>query len=903
MARKIIASTYYTFNKDTRTIVIPQAIQRERMVLITNVTTDTVIYNFSDNNLKATGYTIATDSLGNTTTTIVLQYNTTGMNSTDRLQIVIDEYSEKFSPSEEYTDPVNKIRTSQPQALIDTDFEYGTQSSKWESLSMIDNRPFAYYNTTSPLTISDITATNGSRTVTVTFASGAPAAGTAIYIIDSIWAGSDGLYIVDTSNGSTSLTYTAKIMYTGTTGSVFTSGVTTAYTGSIFTGASITISSIAFSSTAITVTTTVPHGLAVGNEIALTGTNQANANGSWVVATITSPTVFTYYSTTTPGGAITGGTLYCRPVGAVIHRAFDGGVQFSTNAQSHNHQMIRQTRRYFRYQSGKGIQVSTGTLLKPSINVDAITYSSSTVTIVTKVPHNLNPGVTITISRCNEQGFNGTFSVATVLDPYRFTYALPSNPGATTATGNYVLSVTGWTGAATRVGIFDSQNGIFFEFDGTTLYAVRRSSTYQISGFVSVSAGSNTVTGQTINGAAPVFSKQLQPGDFIVIKGMSYRVENIASDTSMTINPPYRGAANLTNGIVSKTIDLKMPQSQWNIDRCDGTGPSGFNLDISRMQMFYMDYSWYGAGFIRWGFRGPTGDAIYVNKLVNNNINYDAYMRSGNLPARYETNTFAKNAIVTSTCASGDTSINISDYTNWPTSGTVWVRNGSQSEFMNYTAKSQVASLTGSTVLGNNTISMTSTTGVVVGQYIVGTGIAIGTTVQSVVTNTSITLSSYPSFAVTNGTFIFGPSLTGLTRGQAGGTLSFTTTVGSPVITGASTTGVQLGQYVVGTGIPPNSYVVSFVSNTSVTISQSATAAGTVSLIFAALGQTAQTFTVNSPILHRPQLNYTHLTLPRLSVTGVLQLLWMVDSMTINHMFSPVVWLVHWLLLTVLITH
>jgi hypothetical protein len=276
------------------------------------------------------------------------------------------------------------------------------------------------------------------------------------------------------------------------------------------------------------------------------------------------------------------------------------------------------------------------------------------------------------------------------------------------------------------------------------------------------------------------------------------------------------------------------------------------------MQMFYMDYSWYGAGFIRWGFRGSTGDAIYCHKLINNNINYDAYMRSGNLPARYESATFAKTATLTASCSSSDTSLNLTDYTNWPTAGTVWVRNGSQSEFINYTGKSQVASLTGTTTLGNQAIAMSSTSGVVVGQYVVGTGIPYGTTVQSIVSNTSVTLSTYPTFAVTSGTFIFGPTLTGLTRGLGGGTLSFTTTSGSSTVTGISTTGVQIGQYVVGTGIPANSYVVSFITNTSVTLNQAATASGSVSLIFAAMGQTAQNFTYSAtaPIaieLHSPQ--------------------------------------------------
>lgn len=863
MARKTILSPYYTFTPSTRTIIIPQPVLRERIQLITNVTTNQVIYNFSDSNLKFTSYTITTDSVGNTFTTVVLQYNTAAMSASDRLEIIVDDYNETFQPAETLMDPVNKLRTSNPQALIDTDFEYSVQATKWESVAMINNRPFAFFNVNAPITITDVTATNGSRTITVATTT-PPSVGTPFYILDTSFAGADGLYIVDTVSAGVNFTYTAKIRYTGTTGSIFVTGVTSVYQGTIYTGAAISISGITYSGTAITVTTSVPHGLALGNEIALTGTTAStNApNGSWVVSTVTSPTVFVFQAINTPTGTVTGGTLYGRPTGTFNHRPFDGGVTFSTNAQSHNQQMIRQTRRYFRYQSGKGIQVSTGTLLRPSLNVDSITSSGTTVTVVTKLQHNLEPGVTIAVARCNETAYNGSFTVVSVLDPYRFTYTALSAPSAATASGSFVLSVTGWNGAQVRVGAFDSQNGIFFEYDGTVLVAVRRSSTYQIAGFSSFTAGSSTVTGQTVNGVTTLFSKQLQPNDFIVVRGMTYRVENINSDTSMTIQPPYRGASNLSNVIISKTIDLRIPQSQWNIDRLDGAGPSGFLIDLSRMQMFYIDYSWYGAGFIRWGVRGATGDVIYCHKLINNNINYDAYMRSGNLPARYECSTFGRVSLLTATLSNSDTTINLNDHTNYATAGTIWVRNNSQSEFINYTGKSQVASLTGTTVSGSNVITMASTTGVVVGQAVQGTGIQYGSTVQSIATNTSVTLSQVCLFSATS-TILFGPTLTGLTRAQTGGTLTFTTTSGSPVMTGASTTGVQIGQYVTGSNIPPGTYVISFVTNTSVTLSDGATGSGSISVTFNPMGQTtAQTFTFSAtaPVViesHAPEFSPT----------------------------------------------
>ena len=80
MARKAILDTYYTFTPSTRTVVIPHAIPQERLVLITDVTTNQVLYNFSDPNLKATSYTIAPSADGSQTfTTIVLNYNTTAL--------------------------------------------------------------------------------------------------------------------------------------------------------------------------------------------------------------------------------------------------------------------------------------------------------------------------------------------------------------------------------------------------------------------------------------------------------------------------------------------------------------------------------------------------------------------------------------------------------------------------------------------------------------------------------------------------------------------------------------------------------------------------------------------------------------------------------------------------------
>ena len=1102
MARKALLDTQYTFNPTTRTITIPRAIPRERLVLITDVTVNRVIYNFSDGTLTATSYTIASDPTNSTTTTtIVLNYNTTALGATDKLQIIVDEYDEKFSPSETYLDAVNKIRTSQPQSLIDTDYEYSTQQTKWENLAMVNNQPYAWYNVTNILPISALTATTNSRTYVATPVNvPLPSVGSPIVIIDSLYAGADGVYIVD-SVTATTFSYTGKYYFTGSTGSIYNAGVTSLYYGGVYTplsALSTQLSTITNSGTQITVTTNAnyPHGMVPGNEIAITGTTATtNApNGSWVVASVTTPYILQAYVNSAPTGSITtsasltnllttqnltgvgvasttgaaagqavsgigipantyiatvnsataitstistttltatavtglvvsgallagggvtastyvltqltstsaavatgtfftggqqyqnavsivqatgtitvgqlvsgtnipngsyvgtittatissstvatitlvnylgqtsnftgqssgtlnfytaggvgtyqlnqsasgtptsatgltltnaatvtssstGITLACaavifpRPGGTLVHRPADGGCRFSTNAASHNHQFIRQTRRYFRYQSGKAIQMSTGTTLKPQMNVDGLSAAGTTVgsivTVSTKDPHNIVAGVVIQIFGADQPAFNGQFAIANVITPYQFTFLLTQAiaSGQTVATGYPVASAVNWYGNSNRVGLFDNQNGMFFEYDGQQLWVVRRHSIYQLAGSIAVAAG-----GQLVTGTNTTFSKQLHVNDFVVIRGMTYRVQLIASDTSMTIIPGFRGIQAITGALISKTIDIRVPQSAWNLDKCDGTGPSGFNLDVSRMQMFYMDYSWYGSGFIRFGLRGTDGNIIYVHRIVNNNVNFLSYMRSGNLPGRYESNTFSRYALLTATVNSGDNVVNVTNTYGWPTSGTAKIRSNSAVEFINYTGISATVTGTFTVTTGSNVLTSTvgSTTGIVVGQYISGFGFSASdqVTVQAV-TATAITVGR-PSVGsnvgvTTNQTYLFNPILTGVTRGQAGntgGTLTGNTSSGSNQITSlSSTTGLQLGQYVfsVTAGIiQPQSYITA-ISGTTITITQAATQTATgTNLIVAPLGSTAQTFTYSStaPIvceLHSPQ--------------------------------------------------
>lgn len=730
MSKHVILESY-TFTPSSRTIVINgKAVRREQLLLITNVTANTIIYNYTDPTATATGYAV-TYSQNVESTTITLTYNTTLMSSTDKLAILVEETYAEIQPAETFQDSVGKMRVSNPQALIDTDFEYGVQSTKWETLSLINNRPGAFYDPTQGISnvsntlnilgnvgVYQVTAITGGAgrlvTVTINNTTGITTS-TPVFIQDTTDSNANGWYIPQTVTANTSFTYYARGTVAGA--NVFDPNKTYVFIGAFYTQAGIPLSSttaFTYSSTAVTCTTQFNHGLTVGQAIYVVGTTATTnpPNGSWFVRQTPTSNTFIFDVVNAPTGTISNTannlTLYPRTWGSSVHRAYDGGVTFTAGYPYHGNQLIRQTRRIFRYQSGKGIQFSTGSNMCSTYQVDSITSSGTTVTVQCKFPHNLGVGAIIKVFSVDQTAYNGNFAVTSIPTDTSFTYTALSTPATTVATsinGFYVQPYQ-WYGGAVRLGMFTSQNGFFYEYNGQTLSVVKRSSTSQISGYISSLANGS----QTVTGTNSYWSKQLLIGDFIVIRGQSYRVLSIESDTSMTIYPDYRGTtiSSPATAIVSKTVETRIPQSSWNIDRMDGTGSSPNVIDITKMQMWYMDYTWYGAGAIRWGIKDHRGEIKYVHRLANGNNVTEAYMRSGNLPGRYEVNTFYPLTQLTQTLNSGDTTCYVTSTTGFPNTGTIIVsqsgNTGANIEYIGYSGVS-------STSFNNLTRALTNLTG------------------------------------------------------------------------------------------------------------------------------------------------------------------------------------------------
>jgi hypothetical protein len=707
MAKHVILEGY-AFTPSTRTVVLNNKfIRQEQIVLITNVSTNTVIYNFADPALTASNYTIST-ARNVERTTIVLTYDTTTMSSTDKLSIIVDETFDQIRGSETLTDPVGKLRVSEPQSLIDTDFEYSTQSTKWESLNLLNNRSSAFYDVTSPITFTGITSASGTRLVTVSVPSTTGiTVGTPVFVQDTTDFNANGWYLVENVVTNTNFTFYAKAVIPA--GSIFDSSKTYIWTGTFYTGAGITVSASAGAAftnvgTVVTCTTTHNHGLSIGDAFFVVGTTcSSNApNGSWFVRQTPNSNTFIFDVINAPNGTITatGGataTLYARPWGSIIHRPYDGGVSFTPGTPYHGNQLIRQTRRYFRYQSGKGIQFSTGSNMCAPYQLDNLTASGTTATITTKFPHNLWVGATVQIIDAVETAYNGTWTIATVPSDITFTVTLNTTPTSSIATGSYEITAKNWWGAGVKVGLFDHQNGFFFQYDGQNLSVNKRDSTFQLAGYISnLTKGSCVATG-----ISSKWSTQLNPGSNIVIRGMTYTVLSIISDTSMVIYPEYRGTslASPTKCIITRTDVVTVNQSDFNIDKIDGTGESGYNFDITKMQMWYIDYSWYGAGAIRFGFKNQRGEVFYCHRMAHANNETKAYMRSGNIAARYEVNTLTPITKLTATLNSSETGTAfVGSTTGFPPSGyaviTASGNTGAAIEYVSYSGKTSTT-LTG----------------------------------------------------------------------------------------------------------------------------------------------------------------------------------------------------------------
>ena len=149
----------------------------------------------------------------------------------------------EISFPKQFIDPVTKLRVSQPETLIDTDFEYGLQPTKWETVELINNTPsfFSKSGDTTIPNIVSITTNAGTREITVTTGlDHGLAVGIPINVQGTKSITADGSYIINSIPNTTTFTYLCKDNQTETLSieDLYTSIIT----GEFFQGSQLRIS-------------------------------------------------------------------------------------------------------------------------------------------------------------------------------------------------------------------------------------------------------------------------------------------------------------------------------------------------------------------------------------------------------------------------------------------------------------------------------------------------------------------------------------------------------------------------------------------------------------------------------------------------------------------------------------
>lgn len=212
--------------------------------------------------------------------------------------------------------------------------------------------------------------------------------------------------------------------------------------------------------------------------------------------------------------------------------------------------------------------------------------------------------------------------------------------------------------------LFDSQN----RYAADNQFSTSTSGTGSTSFNTNQSSVSLSVTSGGVGSAVRQTYRNMlyQPGKGLLV------LATFVMDTSDSANLTQRvGYFNTQNGVFfsksdgTKAFTLRsntsgtpsdartVTQANWNGDKLDGTGESGYTLDLSHPQILWMDFEWLGVGSVRCGFI-IDGQYIVCHTFNTANIyGTTVYMTTAILPVRYEiTSTSAVSASLTQICSS-----------------------------------------------------------------------------------------------------------------------------------------------------------------------------------------------------------------------------------------------------------
>ena len=129
-------------------------------------------------------------------------------------------------------------------------------------------------------------------------------------------------------------------------------------------------------------------------------------------------------------------------------------------------------------------------------------------------------------------------------------------------------------------------------------------------------------------------------GYFGTDNGIYLQLENIASTPVLSFVERSLVTGSPTETKISRQGGFYgAGDTGWNVDKLDGTGPSGLTIDPTKAQIMFTDIEWLGVGTVRLGFV-INGNFVLCHKFNHANLIPSTYITTASLPLRIEiTNT------------------------------------------------------------------------------------------------------------------------------------------------------------------------------------------------------------------------------------------------------------------------
>lgn len=87
--------------------------------------------------------------------------------------------------------------------------------------------------------------------------------------------------------------------------------------------------------------------------------------------------------------------------------------------------------------------------------------------------------------------------------------------------------------------------------------------------------------------------------------------------------------------VTGSIVEVRVNQNDWNVNSLTGSSVNPDVLDLSKVQIFFIDIEWLGVGSVRCGFV-IDGQFVVVHQFNHANILTSVYMGTACLPVRYE---------------------------------------------------------------------------------------------------------------------------------------------------------------------------------------------------------------------------------------------------------------------------